>query len=45
MIKKAFSGAYLTPVCEIAEKLIEGLICESQDAVIEDFEDGGEFNW
>ena len=45
MIKKTVFGAYAAPVCEIAEELFESVICASQDAVIEDFEDGGEFNW
>ena len=45
MIKEAFSGAYLTPVCEIAEKLIEGLICESPEGTTEDFGTIDDFTW
>ena len=45
MIKEAFSGAYLTPVCEIAEELIEGLICESPEGTTEDFGAVEDFTW
>ncbi|MBO7603849.1 MAG: hypothetical protein J6S97_05480 [Bacteroidales bacterium] len=45
MITKALNGGYLAPFCEVEEDTTEGVICASQDAVIEDFEDGGEFNW
>lgn len=45
MINHHFSGVYAAPVCEISEKTLSELLCESPDGITEDFGDLVDFEW
>ncbi len=45
MVKHYFKGAYNAPACQIEEALYEEVLCESSDAVTEDFGEFEDFTW
>ena len=45
MIEKPFSGAYNAPICELSEKYCESVLCESPEALTEDFGGFEDFTW
>ena len=45
MQKHCCPGAYAAPKCEMSEKVLLDLLCESPDGITEDFGDLVDFEW